>query len=183
MKKTINIGNYLLRVQGSLHVDRKVADMVGVQSICEDGKHVIFLDFDNCTLRDVIRKCNVLQEHYGIGIILIMQSSKGNYHGICFDKVSFGNVVDMQMELDMKPYIMASVPRGHWVMRVSPKKEKIRFVCIIGKDNHGRYISSRAHYEFFATLNDTVKRYKPKRIDTSSKVGLDLYTTLEKRKA
>jgi hypothetical protein len=63
------------------------APVLGVSSLCADGKHFLMWDFDNTHLLYVLQDLMRSQEAFHLSDIYILQSSPGNnYQAVCFDK-------------------------------------------------------------------------------------------------
>lgn len=52
----------------------------GVQSRCDDGLHVILMDYDRMLLDSLISDIKMLQCQFGLGTAHIIESSPGKYH-------------------------------------------------------------------------------------------------------
>jgi hypothetical protein len=66
---------------------------VGTYSLCGDGKHVIYLDYDNFRFEWLLQEIKELIEKHKLSNFYVLRSSvagKGKYkhHAVCFDKVS-----------------------------------------------------------------------------------------------
>lgn len=73
---------------------------LGTYSICEDGKHVIYLDYDNFRFEWMKSELECLQNKYLLSPFYILESSNregiGHYHAVCFDKISaqmYNNII------------------------------------------------------------------------------------------
>jgi hypothetical protein len=65
---------------------------LGTYSICKDGKHVIYLDYDNFRIEWLIDELEHFIDKYELSSFYIFSSShkdgRNNYHVVCFDKVT-----------------------------------------------------------------------------------------------
>src|SRR3990167_10296354 len=64
----------------------------GVSSICEDGHHVLFADYDGVDVSVVEKDADILRSLFDVSPIFIVESSLedgvGSYHLICLQKFS-----------------------------------------------------------------------------------------------
>lgn len=83
----IRIGNLI--IQFSFKIDWiKKGFAVGTYSICKDGKHCIFLDYDNFRYEWMVSELKHLQKKYKLSHFYVFKSSEFNHHAVCFDKVN-----------------------------------------------------------------------------------------------
>lgn len=179
MRLNVKLGKWLLHYEGKLKFYKMIPDLIGLQSLTNDNKHVLFLDFDKKKLTTVEKLCRNIQIKYSLGSFYIFKSSIGNYHAIALDKLSFGKVADIQLDLGMDKYLMFAAIRKFWVLRVSPKSEPIKYIKCI--HSHGLYPCSNAHYEFLKNLYPQIN-VKPHWLDDSKGLKVDIYTSVTKEK-
>lgn len=151
-----------------------IPDVVGMQSITADNKHVLFLDFDKTAIGKVINTCHAIQRENDLSSFYIFKSSKRNYHVVCLDKLTFGQCVDIQMKLKMRRFVLFSVMRGYWVLRNSPKgihdKPELKLVL----KRHSNKEKSLAHWKW---LNVLYGIKKVSNLDNNGRLGIDAYST------
>lgn len=78
-----------LKVELKLNYYRDTVETLGVQDWTDDGKRIVFLDYDgDLRLEHLEIEIKRLQEEFLLGDFLIMETSQYHYHAICFDKVT-----------------------------------------------------------------------------------------------
>lgn len=175
MRFNVKVWRWLVHFKGEFRIYKMIPGLLGMQSICNDGKHVLFLDFDKKKLSSVIKICRGLQDEHLLGDFHVFRSSRNNYHAICLTKLSFGQCADIQLKLGMKKYVMFAALRGFWVLRVSPKKEIIRLCVTIPGS---RTLISKAHLEFLENLYGNMETSGSP--DNSENLKVDIYTSVNK---
>lgn len=159
-------------------------NVIGIQSTCPNDEHVLFIDFDKTTIPIIEKK--LLPYNYK-HTFYILSSSKNHYHAICLDKFKFGEVCQIQHDLDInKNHLMFSVRRGYWVLRVSPKgnKGEPKIVKVL-KAIHPttRIGDQKRSYAHWLWLNTVFGMSRIRNLDDNSKLYFDSYTALkDKRK-
>lgn len=124
---------------------------VGTYSLCEDGKHVVFIDYDNLPINIINAELLSLQKDFNLGTFYLFETSKGNYFALCLDKVSIGEYESILQWANCD----ANFRHGYkynsmnsFVMRLTPKKEKsdirlkqiIPFISLREKSNAHRLL-------------------------------------------
>lgn len=89
--KLKRFGNFMINFSFRLsHLKTGVA--VGTYSICSDGKHIIYLDYDNFREEWLLDELRYLRDKYKLSNFYILSSSlqdkKYKFHAVCFDKVN-----------------------------------------------------------------------------------------------
>jgi len=151
-----------------------VPNTVGIRSTCNDGSHVLFLDFDKKNLDTVKESLRAIQRKYDAGIFYILRSSNRHYHAISIRKFLFGEVCEIQHKLKMDKYISFSARRGYWVLRVSKKDDKPepKLVSILGSES--KRSGSYAHWKWlFMLFQIPVELH----IGGAATVQFDIYVT------
>jgi len=162
---------------------------IGTYSICQDGKHVIYLDYDNFRFEWLLDEIKYLKERFKLGNFYILRSSKiggGKYkhHVVCFDKVSARvyNEIVMESNADMlfKNNGFFDLENAR-VLRFSGKtKSNIGVPRYHGYVNskHQHRPKSRGHIEFYKKMfNIPDDNLKQKNIDKSEGLRIISYAT------
>lgn len=140
---------------------RKEPDSLGLLSLCEDGKHVVFLDFDiphgkqGKVNKSMIETIAYLQKKYSLGDFDIFETA-GGYHAICYSKVTYGEYMDiMQNTKELDPgFKKQAVTRPEQATTIrfyslNPKKYS-KYVMTIRKESSRE--ESTAHKQAFNHL-------------------------------
>jgi len=112
-----------------------VIDVVGVNSILPDGKHIPMWDFDDIPLDRVIYQLCGLQEAGELSNIYILQTGlKDHYIAYCFTSLDWRHckmAVCAAYDVD-ENFFKYGVYRDHFTLRVSAKEHgKPKLVAII----------------------------------------------------
>ena len=113
----------------------QVTDVIGVNSILPDGKHILMWDFDDAPLPYVESALETAIAYYMLPNIYILNTGKPNHYiAYCFKRHewrhAFGIVASTPF-VDWN-FIKYAAVRGHFTLRVSPKNgKKIRLVKVL----------------------------------------------------
>jgi hypothetical protein len=67
----------------------KTQTLEGVTSLQPDGKHIVMLDLENCTLIRARKTLGKIQKKYNLSHIYIVSDIQNSYRAWCFTKVDF----------------------------------------------------------------------------------------------
>lgn len=157
---------------------------IGISNITTDQKFVFFADYDKTPWDILKQQIRWLAEEYKISHLLIIQSSKNNFHLISFEKFTLSELETIldQSLCDHEYKTMPQKLDKGWILRATEKKDLdgnvvqdkpkffgfLNFMDIIKPTRQ----LSRTHYEFFRRLypnfeisNETLNKY------TDSNVG------------
>lgn len=135
---------------------------LGVSSITEDQKFVLFMDFDNITLPKLHKQLGFLNKEYNYSHFMILTTGKNRFHVISFEK-DFLSDVQKVLDNSLVDYGFkvtgCKVDKG-WILRLHPKfdedgnvtKDKPEFVDCICFDKVPSRKLSRAHVELYSKL-------------------------------
>lgn len=102
-----NLNFLRFTVLASFSIKRYI-EAEGTYSLCSDGKHIIYLDYDNLDIRAVDLEIKNLQDDFNLGTFYIFQSSENSYHAVCLDKVRSKEyeqiIAATNCDLDFKRY-------------------------------------------------------------------------------
>jgi len=179
------------RKYNSISIYRKPVTVKGVSSYCGDGKHCLFIDYDNCPLWLIKQDFLRLQRLYGLPQTYLFKTKEkrekgdiiGNYHVISISKHTPKQIYQMLSETHADINFMSMPLRNkyrNWILRVSPKVKRGRpkFVEMLGKSTKSKYKISLAHLNFLKKLYPNVKHPKFKNTDKLDKIYLQEYETL-----
>ena len=134
MIKGFSIGGYRISV-----FVRKVQIVDGIKSVLPDGNHVIMLDMENASLRQV--ECEIwrLQNKYRLGSADIFQSSDSDhYHVYVWSRVSLRLLLQIMCDCRYEDYkhMFFSAKRRHAVLRLTDKGgSQIRYLQSVSSIN------------------------------------------------
>lgn len=176
---TFGIGRWRFQLFVNSYILSKVRTQ-GIYDICEDGRHVVFLDYDRFKLEWLENEIHYLQNKFKLGDFIILESSENSYHAVCFDKLhprEHQKVID-QSNCDEA---FKNAPRwdyGSRVLRAFPKgnTQKPKYMKIIQSIYNDNREKSKAHHKFFR-LNYDIGDLRHQKLDNSVKVYLIDYPT------
>ena len=169
----------------------------GYTSRTEDGKHVLFLDYDLVSPEIVKLDIETLMKEHNISHAYIFTTHEeedklglcGNYHVICLEKFYFTEILDMmgKTHCDSLHRNLAKRTRYRsWVLRFTGKgnRGKPRFIKLIINYDHlipTREISS-AHNNLIQLLSNADLLPYTKNFDKKTIATLTYYNTLKEFK-
>lgn len=134
--------------------------MYGMGNRCNDGRYVLFLDYDDVPVQWVIDEINLLHEVAcgSVGNAYLFRTKHG-LHVVFLEKHSLGDVVELlNMTSCDKQYkaIPMRYARRIWVLRQSPKKnETMEYLGVITKDcNLDRSMAHREWLQSYYRIPD-----------------------------
>jgi hypothetical protein len=149
----------------TVSIYKKPQILKGVASYCADGKHVVFLDYDNVPLWLVEQDFSIIQEEFNLPPSYLFTTGQkkqngevfGNYHIICLAKFKPAEVYNIVSSTHCDINFMSMPQRNkyrNWILRTSDKKNKGRptFLGLIGKDKYLNTEASLAHLIFLKKL-------------------------------
>lgn len=157
-------------------------DCLGSYSLCQDGRHIIYLDYDNAHLDMVYHDLQSLQKNFWLSTFYIFRSSDNSYHAICLDKIRIRKYEEILKWSNCD----ANFKRGYkynqfhsFVLRQSVKSgiDIVYVACVINQ-NHLR-TKSKAHAVMLNKLFNT-KIKIDKDFDDYNKVNMCIYKTYQK---
>ncbi len=119
----------------------------GITNRCNDGKFVLFLDYDNVPLQWIIDEITYIQTHFSLGDLHIFKTGKG-YHVINTEKRQFGTILEIMKSTTCDPhYITVPLKYGKrvWTLRISNKKGKPNIRWIMTIKGRSRCVMSSPH--------------------------------------
>lgn len=171
----------------TISIYKKPQELKGVSSYCSDGKHVLFLDYDDVPLWLVLQDYQRLQSEYNLPRAYLFTTGEkkengevfGNYHVICLAKSSPAEVYEMISKTHCDVNFMSMPLRNkyrNWILRTSDKRTKGRptFLRVIGKDENNHVEVSLAHLMFLSKIYNIPELNYEKR-DNSNQIFTQVY--------
>ena len=140
----------------------------GMTSRCQDGKHILFFDYDHMGLKEIIDEIKFLQEYYLLSHAYIFELDRNkSYHVVILDKFALKEAYKIQEQSNIEWAYLNSVKftRGReWVLRICEKgnRKPPRFLQVIKSNNQVHEIS-KAHKNFlqkYEHYNVPILKYK-----------------------
>lgn len=145
----------------------------GINSICQDGKHIIFIDFDNKQLDIIKNIIKELQKDNDLSDFYIFSTFNG-YHAICLDKLNIDEIIDILCEYEFidQDYLRFAHKRNNFTLRWGIDKE---FCYKISRQSF-TYKKSYAHYIFLRdVIGISLNHYSAKHYDISGLLEIQAY--------
>ena len=158
---------------------------LGITSYCKDGKHVLFFDFDNSKLNEILYQLKKLQEYYLLSDIYVFENdTEDSFHAICLDKFDLYTAVEIikQTTADKAfKYAPLRYALKKWVLRCEKKgnRQKPKYLFKLNANN-SEYEKSNAH-RLFLGMNYGIKIGK-KGFDDEKEIDCFEYYTASKIK-
>lgn len=166
--------------------DTPSAYSLGYNNRCADGKYVIFADYDDLALNEVIAEVQFLQEKFELSDFYIFKLDRENsWHAVCLDKVTLAECWEILHVSSCDGAFVNSVKNLNtrkWVLRIDKKGSRGApkwHLTIQSRFNSKQ--KSNAHAEF-------LKKYwqvpikKEGKYDTSKEIGIIRYNTASRTK-
>jgi hypothetical protein len=127
----------------SLKIIFKKQTVRGITSLCQDGKHIIMLDYDNVCRWIVEKELKELSKNYGTFYLFTTKQEKidgdivGNYHAIGLEKHTSNEIIQIHNQTSCDQAYTTMPLRNRfrsWVLRTSYKKgsNKPKYISTIG---------------------------------------------------
>ena len=103
----------------------RITDVVGVNSECKDGNHILMWDFDDVLLDDVIHVLTEVAHRHGLSDIHIFNTgAKEHYNAFCFTKMPWLKALSIVANTAFidPTYISMSAFRERFTLRISDKE-------------------------------------------------------------
>lgn len=156
---------------------------LGSYSLCMDGLHVLYLDYDQLPLQIIINEIKSIQEMYDIGNIYIFESSLKKYHAVSLDKINIKEYYRIMQWLNVDPN-HAKGPyynnMNSFVLRMSDAEEEhIRLVGTLARKSKRQ--KSKAHAKMFNLKYPGMVKIT-KQFDNNDKLNICQYETYKKER-
>ena len=154
--------------------------VTGWSSRTEQGRYVLFHDYDNLKLQDIIPELKFLQEKFHLSEYYVFELDRENsYHAVCIDTFSLKEAFEIQQTTSCDYAFIRSVKDLHskeWILRLSGKgnRKAPRFLCTVESPNCG-HIKSTAHAGFLKKIGINVNL--DGKFDGCQKLGIIRYNT------
>lgn len=154
MNIKINLKNKVLFFDLNIR-DKRQIETFGYTNRCEDGRYIIFLDYDRIELKWIEGELKFLQDTFQLSDFYIFKSGEDNYHAICFDKVALYKYLNIlkNSTVDIN-YINVPLHFGKkiWVLRMSDKNDiPVEYVRKISSP-FNKHTQSKAHAKFISKM-------------------------------
>ena len=153
----------------------------GMTSRCQDGKHVIFLDYDHMGLSEIKDEIKFLQEYRELSHAQFFELDRErSYHVVILDKFPLKKAYEIQSETNIEWAYLNSIrfTRGReWVLRIDAKgKRKMPKYKFTLKSKVDKREISTAHKVFLEKYYG-VPKIKYRKEDHLTKMPLVNYNT------
>lgn len=171
---------------------------VGINNICDDGRFVVFLDYDNIEFEALADDLQNLARDFNLSHFIVIKTRENSYHAVCLEKFTLPQVqkiIDHSLCDYSYKRFPVKIDKG-WILRVTDKvyveDGKVQslspsYVGLLRFGKPRRRSVSRAHLELFARLHPDFKRdafnfFSREDLDDLTKVHLVKYGTSDRAK-
>ena len=172
--------NFMVRIFSRIDTEHTV----GLRNKTKDGKHCVFLDYDNMLFEEhLVPELKYLQKTHRLSDFYVFKSSQklGNYHVICLDKLNAREWMSVIEETNVDQNykkVPISLDNKSWVLRFLPKAEsKKPKLIMIMRSRFQKRSKSNAH-ALFLKYNYDVNIENIKNLDQFTDVTMTVYETL-----
>ncbi len=171
----------------SITIFKKPQTIKGISSFCNDGNHVLFIDYDNVPLWIVEQDFFQLQEKYSLppAYLLCTKLKKqdkevfGNFHVICLVKLLPYKIFEIIKQTHADRNFVSMPLRNkyrNWILRIGKKRHKDRpkFYKIIGETINLSYEISSPHLKYLEEMYE-IPKIKYSNRDKSSYLFIQEY--------
>jgi hypothetical protein len=146
----------------------------GISSLCQDGRHIIFLDYDVKTLPEVLNEIKMIQLVYALSDFYVIETSNG-FNAFCLDMLEFGELLEICESLKLldKQFLLYCTKRKHFTLRMCGDK---KLLMIITSTNNYRN-KSNAHRIFFKEVMGfkLLSNITDKKFDNATSINIESY--------
>lgn len=141
---------------------------LGITNRTEDGNYVIFLDYDDMELSEVVDDCMRLQCDWSLGnFYLFKLGREKSFHAICCSMLNARSVYEIIGE-SCADAAFRNAPRlfqrSRWILRIGPKGQRTAPEYLMKVQNDGVYQESEGHLLFlkkYYGVKDILLEEKP----------------------
>jgi len=153
--------------------------VLGYSSRTQNGKYVLFHDYDNLSFVDVVNELKFLQKQFKLSDYFIFKLDRENsFHAVCLDTFSLRDAYEIQKTTSCDLSFIHAVKNldsKEWVLRLGEKDKRSppKWKCTL--KHEGKRIKSTAHAKLLRKLDVPVS-FKGN-WDNYTKLGLVKYNT------
>lgn len=160
----------------------KVARTIGIRNHTQEGKRLVFLDYDNYLLEEqLIPELQYYQKRYKLSDFYIFKSSNkpNSYHAICLDKLNPNDFMKLLIEsgCDERYKTLALSDFKSWVLRFGKKGLISPDLIRIKSSPYQKRPKSKAHAQFI-NLHYGLNIKKLINLDSSDILPVVAYETI-----
>lgn len=174
MKISISLFKYRFSARISKIADNRQA---GFYSLCEDGKHVLLLDYDAVEESMLMTDIRSLQQNFNLSTVYVFETSEGNYYALCLDKFTIAEIEKIMRWANIDPNFRNGYKYNNmnsFVMRMTEKNgQGIKFKYSMIRES-GRE-KSLAHTRHLNTMFGL--KIPTTKTDCSTKLNVCSYNT------
>lgn len=148
------------------------------------GKYVLFHDYDNLELKDVVQELKFLQKEFGLSNYYVFKLDRENsFHAVCLDTFPIAKAYEIQKSTSCDFAFIHSIKNlqtKEWILRIGGKgnRHAPKFLCVLPSKKNDLHVKSSAHKDFLLKYFGIPKEFfKGKKWDKGEKLGLVKYNT------
>jgi len=154
----------------------------GYSSRTEQGRYVLFQDYDNLDLEAIEQELKYLQMRFKLSDYYIFELDRENsYHAVCTDTFPMVKAYEILKETSCDTAFIHSIKRlqtKEWILRWHKKGERAapKYLKTI-ESRYRNHLKSTAHANFLKMLGVPIKVTSGKGFDNCEKLGFVDYDT------
>jgi hypothetical protein len=160
----------------------------GYSSRTEQGKYVLFHDYDNLDLKSITQELRFLQKKYKLSAYYIFKLDRENsFHAVCLDTFPISKCYEIQKATSCDLAFIHSIKNlqtKEWILRIGKKgsRQMPKFYCALPSKND-LHVKSTAHKEFLEKFFQIPKEFfKGRKWDKCKTLALTDYNTANRIK-
>lgn len=127
--------------------------VLGYSSRTQNGKYVLFFDYDNLDYVDVCAELNYLQKKFNLSDIYLFKipDKDDSFHAVCLDTFTIKEAYDILIQSSCDSAFIKAIHflnYREWVLRIGEKGNRKKPVYYGRFSNKGERIKSSAHSKF-----------------------------------
>lgn len=133
--------------------------VVGWSSRTQEGKYVLFQDYDDLELQDICDELHFLQNKFGLSEYYVFQlpDRKNSYHAVCLDTFSIADAYDILKHSSCDTAFINSVSTlrsKEWILRLGRKGNRCppKYLFKVIPSRQSSHKKSSAHAELLRKM-------------------------------
>lgn len=155
----------------------------GYSSRTEQGRYVLFHDFDKNDFESIVEELKYLQKKFKLSTYYIFElDRKDSFHAVCLDTFTLCEAYEIQKQTSADQAFVHSIKNlqtREWILRLGAKGKRAptKFKCAVQSKFIDKHIKSSAHSDFLIKFGIPKKLFQGNKWDGCSKVAIVKYDT------
>lgn len=154
----------------------------GYSSRTEQGRYVLFHDYDNLDFESILNELKYLQKKFRLSNYYIFKLDRENsFHAVCLDTFSLSDAYEIQKQTSSDLAFIHSIKNlqtREWILRIDGKGSRKQPLFIaVSENNSDFHVKSSAHKNFLKKIGVNKKYFRGKNWDKCKILSLVDYNT------